>query len=72
MNCHLFNKPQWLFDKNPIGKVPVIELDSVVVADSSILADWVDEIYPKRKLWPVDITSKSLQRMYIEYITSVG
>lgn len=64
---NLKNKPEWIFDKNPGGKVPTIELsDGRILYESLIVADYLDEAYPGRGLNPKDPFQKAADRIFIE------
>ncbi len=47
MNINLRTKPEFIFDKNPSGKVPTIEFgDRGCLYESLIVCDYMDEVYP--------------------------
>lgn len=72
ININLKNKPDWFFEKNPLGLVPVLE-DSKgkVVYESVITCEYLDEAYPGKKLWPEDPYEKARQKMIFELSTTV-
>jgi len=45
VNCNTVHKPEWLFDKNPRGKVPVIEMDGDLIYESDITARYIISRY---------------------------
>jgi len=49
INCNTVNKPEWLFEKNPRGKVPVIELDGDLICESDVTSRYVNSVYGKDK-----------------------
>jgi len=49
INCNTVNKPEWLFDKNPRGKVPVIELNGDVICESDVTSRYINSVYGKEK-----------------------
>ncbi len=68
VNCRLrFERPEFLADKNPDGKVPVIEQkDGTVLAESLIVNDFLDETYPGPKLNPACQTQRAKDRWTVE------
>lgn len=72
ININLKNKPDWFFKKNPLGLVPVLE-DSKgqVVYESVITCEYLDEVYPGKKLWPEDPYEKARQKMIFEVFTTI-
>lgn len=60
------DKPDWLFEKSPHGKVPAIEMDGEVLYESLIIADFLDEKYRNRPLYPKDPLKKAKDKIIIE------
>lgn len=54
VNVNLAKKPSWLFERNPWGLVPVLELDGQVVFESAATCYWLDDVYPHNRLVPSD------------------
>jgi len=69
-NVHLKKKPEWLFTKNPLGKVPILEKDDKIVYDSAICNEYLDAAYPQNKLLPEDPYERSQLRMLMEQYAS--
>ncbi|XP_062233221.1 probable glutathione S-transferase DHAR2, chloroplastic [Phragmites australis] len=46
----LANKPDWLFQINPEGKVPIVKLEDKWIADSDIITQVIEEKYPEPSL----------------------
>ena len=42
----LSNRPAWLYEKNPAGKVPVLEEDTFVLPESVVIMEYLEERYP--------------------------
>jgi glutathione S-transferase len=49
---------------SPLGKVPVLEDDGLVVWDTLAIAEYLAERHPERALWPQDRRSRALARCY--------
>ena len=54
VNCNLSQKPEFLLERNPNGKVPVLEINGKVFIESSIINDLLDDLYPDPPLYPKD------------------
>jgi len=66
----LSEKPEWYTDYSPLGKVPAIQLTEVAgqpaLVESLVIAEYLDEKYPGRKLFPADPLQKALDKILIE------
>jgi len=63
----LDDRPAWLYDKNPLGRVPVYEEDGgLVLPESSVIMEYLEERYPEPPLWPVDAAERALGRLWLE------
>jgi glutathione S-transferase len=47
---------------NPVGKVPVLVDDGLVVWDTLAIAEYVAEKYPAKQLWPTDTRTRARAR----------
>ena len=61
----LDDRPDWLYEKNPLGKVPVLEEDSFVLPESDVIMEYLEERYPEPALLPVDPAARALVRLLI-------
>lgn len=72
ININLKAKPDWYFEKNPNGTVPTLETPcGQVVHESLITCEYLDEVYPKKKLFPSDPFAKAQQKMLLEEYSKV-
>jgi glutathione S-transferase len=62
----LENRPAWLYEKNPLGKVPVLEEDALVLPESVVIMEYLEERYPEPALLPADAAERALVRLRIE------
>ncbi|AQK83378.1 Glutathione S-transferase DHAR3 chloroplastic [Zea mays] len=46
----LANKPDWLFEINPEGKVPIVKLEEKWIGDSDVITQALEEKYPEPPL----------------------
>lgn len=70
VNINLFEKPEWLFEANPFGKVPCLQLvdqpGAPFVYESLLITEYLDEVYPEPKLYPTDPLKKLVEKLWIE------
>lgn len=59
----LWKKPPEMVAKHPLGKVPYIEDDGLVVYDSSVINEYLEERYPTPPLLPKDPIARARVRM---------
>ncbi|XP_063876052.1 pyrimidodiazepine synthase-like isoform X2 [Scylla paramamosain] len=71
VNINLKKKPEWFFEKSPLGKVPSIELDGQIMSESLVICDYLDEVYPDPPLHPADPWRKGQDRMFLEIFGKV-
>ena len=58
-------RPGWIYEKNPLGRVPVLEEDTFVLAESAVINEYLEERYPERPLWPADPGERALGRLLV-------
>jgi glutathione S-transferase len=61
----LQNRPQWIYEKNPTGRVPVVEEDAWVLPESSVIMEYLEERYPEPALLPADPADRATARVWI-------
>ena len=62
----LRDRPAWLYEKNPSGKVPVVEEDGFVLPESRVIAEYLEERHPEPPLLPADPSARALVRLAFE------
>jgi len=62
----LADRPAWLYEKNPLGKVPVLEDDALCLPESAVIMEYLEERYPEPALLPADPADRALVRLAIE------
>lgn len=76
INIDLVEKPEWLFDANPTGKVPCLQLvnkpEAPFAYESLLIAEYLDEAYPNIKLYPSDPLEKLQEKLWIERFSAVA
>ncbi len=63
----LAEKPDWLPEVSPYGKVPAIVHGDVRVYESSIINEYLDEAFPEPAMMPADSAGRALARIWIDY-----
>ncbi|HEY3578171.1 MAG TPA: glutathione S-transferase family protein [Gaiellaceae bacterium] len=62
----LSDRPAWLYEKNPAGRVPVIEEDGGdPLPESTVIMEFLEERYPEPALMPADPTDRAAVRLLI-------
>ena len=61
----LTDRPAWLYEKNPVGKVPVLEEDAWVLPESAVIMEYLEERYLEPPLLPADAAARALARVEI-------
>ena len=63
----LDDRPAWLYEKNPLGRVPVYEEDGgLVLPESRVIMEYLEERYPEPALSPADPAERALGRLWLE------
>jgi glutathione S-transferase len=62
----LSDRPAWLYEKNPLGKVPVLEDGpGFTLPESDVIMEYVEERYPRPALLPADAAERALARLQV-------
>jgi glutathione S-transferase len=61
----LADRPAWLYEKNPAGKVPVLDEDGWTLPESAVIAEYLEERYPEPPLWPADAGERAVGRLLV-------
>jgi glutathione S-transferase len=62
----LDDRPAWIYEKNPLGKVPVLEEAVFVLPESAVIMEYLEERYPEPPLWPADPAERAAGRLLVE------
>jgi glutathione S-transferase len=63
----LDDRPAWIFAKNPLGKVPVLEEEGgFLLPESAVIMEYLEERYPEPPLLPADPAERALVRLLVE------
>lgn len=61
----LSDRPAWLYEKNPLGKVPILEEGAFRLPESVVIAEYLEERYPEPALLPADPGERAAVRLAI-------
>ena len=61
----LADRPSWIYEKNPLGRVPVLEEDAFVLPESAVINEYLEERYPEPALWPADAAERAFGRLLV-------
>ena len=62
----LEDRPAWIYEKNPLGKVPVLEEADFVLPESAVIMEYLEDCYPEPPLWPADPAERAAGRVLVE------
>ena len=63
----LDDRPAWIYEKNPLGRVPVYEEEGgLVLPESLVIMEYLEERYPEPALWPADAAERALGRLWLD------
>jgi len=68
----LDDRPAWIYDLNPSGRVPVLEEDGFVLPESLVIAEYLDERYPEPALLPADAADRAAVRLLCARFDDLG
>ena len=68
----LDDRPAWIYAKNPLGRVPVLEEDAFVLPESAVIMEYLEERYPEPPLWPADPAERARGRLLVERFDAVS
>jgi glutathione S-transferase len=60
----LRNRPDWIYELNPSGRVPVLD-DGFVLPESAVIMEYLDERYAEPALLPSDLGSRAEARLAV-------
>jgi len=63
----LRNKPKWFEEVSPYSKVPVLRDGDVRVYESTIINEYLEEVFPQPHLMPTDPGARANARIWIDF-----
>ena len=61
----LEDRPAWLYELNPVGRVPVLESDGWALPESVVINEFLEERYPEPPLLPADPEARAAARLQV-------
>jgi len=61
----LDDRPAWIYEKNPLGRVPVLEEGDFVLPESAVINEYLEERHPEPPLWPADPAERAAGRLLV-------
>lgn len=68
----LDDRPTWIYDLNPKGRVPVLDEDGLVLPESLVISEYLDERYPEPALLPRDPADRAAIRLLCRRFDDLG
>jgi stringent starvation protein A len=68
----LADRPAWIYEKNPLGKVPVLEGDGLCLPESAVIMEYLEERFPEPPLLPPDPAERARARLRIFRFDRLG
>lgn len=61
----LANRPDWLYELNPVGKVPVLDDSDFILPESEVIMQYLDDRYPELPLLPAGARARAEARLAV-------
>src|SRR3984893_12171380 len=61
----LFNKPEDIAVMNPYGQVPILVERDLILYESNIINEYIDERFPHPQLMPADPVQRARARLFL-------
>jgi glutathione S-transferase len=61
----LEDRPDWFYEKNATGRVPVLEEDGRPLPESAVIMEFLEERYPEPPLLPPDPADRAVARLLV-------
>jgi glutaredoxin len=60
----LSDRPAWIYELNPAGRVPVLD-DEFILPESLVIMEYLDEAYPDHPLLPAETSDRAQARLEV-------
>jgi glutathione S-transferase len=61
----LADRPAWLYELNPVGRVPVLDTGGWALPESVVINEFLEESYPDPPLLPADPEARAAARLQV-------
>src|SRR3954471_416494 len=62
----LDDRPAWIYEKNALGRVPVLEEGAFYLPESEVISEYLEERWPEPALLPADPGERALARLAVK------
>ena len=63
----LDDKPDWFLKLSPYGKVPLLRDGEVVIYESAVINEYLEEVWPQPRLMPAEPEVRALCRIWVDF-----
>jgi glutathione S-transferase len=60
----LRDRPAWVYELNPLGRVPILD-DGFVLPESAVIMEYLEDRYPSPALLPSDLGARAAARLAV-------
>ena len=61
----LQDRPEWIYDLNPAGRVPVLDDGGFVLPESAVIMGYLEETHPDPPLLPADARARARSQLLV-------
>jgi glutathione S-transferase len=61
----------WFVEINPNGQVPVLVHDGRVIVESTVINEYLDDVFPETPLRPVDLAERANMRVWSKWVDEI-
>lgn len=61
----LGDRPAWIYELNPTGRVPVLDDEGFVLPESAVIMEYLEERHPEPPLLPAGATARARARLLV-------
>jgi glutathione S-transferase len=63
-------RPEWFLKLNPLGQVPVIRHQGRVLNESSVINEYLEDVFPTPRVFPADPYQRAQSRILIDHLNA--
>ena len=67
----LSNRPEWFGKDAPLGKVPLLYVGDKILFESTVICEYLEEVFPATSLHSKDFIVKANHRAWMEFSTGI-
>ena len=66
----LSNRPDWVYELNVTGRVPILDDDAFILPESEVIMNYLDERFPEPALLNGDLRTRAVARLRVQRFDS--